>query len=141
MKSVYVLGWTHWCLHMQFIGLIYLLKICTCVPSFRFDFFPTNFLSMANTVNKLIEIFDERNWTTPQQHWFPLTLTMSVMNLENSSCQISWYVPFIALKPLIQFTSVVQMKLLCCFINVFTDHNHPARKDIRTVSNQRSCLK
>ena len=62
MRSVYELGVDTPMLAyaVYAVGLIYLLKIYTCVPSFRLDFFPANFLSVANTVNELIEVFDER---------------------------------------------------------------------------------
>lgn len=123
--------WTHPCLHMQF-SWSYLFKVCICMPSVSIFFF---FLISSWWLMMLMNWFDERRWITPEQHWFSLALTMSVMDLGNSSCQISCYVPFIAYKPLTQF--MVHMKLC----EYFTNHNHPTRKDIRTASNQRSCLK
>lgn len=52
-------GHTHTCICSS-VGLTYLHNICTCVPSFRLDIFPTNFLSVANGVNELIEVFNGR---------------------------------------------------------------------------------
>lgn len=131
MRCVYVLGYghTHACICSS-VDLTCLRFASVCLQ-FRFFFF----LISSWWLMMLMNWFDERRWITPEQHWFSLALTMSVMDLGNSSCQISCYVPFIAYNPLTQF--MVHMKLC----EYFTNHNHPTRKDIRTASNQRSCLK
>lgn len=95
---------------------------------------------VANAVNKSREVFDERRWATPQQRLFSLTLTTSVMDSGNSSCQM---LSMCRSLPLGHWPNLlVWFKWsYVLFCEYFNDHSHPARKDIRTASNQRSCLK